>query len=1407
MNESPHLISGSFPLPSEAGSPSTAETAELNPTVLVNDPNPTGEYVPGDSGAAMDGGPPVEFGRYRIERELGRGGMGRVYLAHDRQLERRVALKVPFFRQDDDRDIVERFYREARTMATVQHTHLCPIYDVGQFEQWHFLTMAFIDGRSLSELLKENAILPTATTVTLLGKVARALHKAHQAGIVHRDLKPANIMIRKDGEPVIMDFGLARRNSAVEAELTHSGAVFGTPSYMSPEQVEARRDEIGPATDVWAMGVMLYQMACGQKPFHGTPASIFGQIVSRDPTPPSQCRGDVHPLLDAICLKAIAKSPSQRHRSADDFAADLERLLTVSDPELTIQNARDGRPEADSDFPSASRLRREAEVRQVTVALFNYDNSDQDSQSPSGTQAELLNDQPRKVAEFIAARVASFGGVVVRGTGQETLACFGYPIAYEDSAQRAVRSALLVMRDLTNSEQASGALPSPRQSWVVIHSGEAVAEDVGGSGGVSLVGDARNTAVRLDAVAEPGTILLSTAAHQRVSLFFECQSVGAKRLRGVAEPMELFQVLKESASRNRLELVDPGNLTPLIGRDTELSILKDRWEQAEEGLGQIVLLIGDAGLGKSRLIRELREHVAAPYQHEASSSETDDTTTVIELRCSQYHLSTGFFPAIEFLSRLLGFEKHDPAARLDRLRQYLRELKLDAADNVALFAHLLGVPTDERCPLPALAPAKLKEKTENLLLDWLRSLVARGTVLFIVEDLHWVDPSTLSLIERHVAEFESGQVLSLLTFRPEFETPWKSKPHQTQIALNRLTKRQIGEMMRKRARRREIPEAIIAQIAERTDGVPLFIEEFTSLIVESGLLDRPADENIAALMQNVIPATLHDLLLARLDRMASNREVIQLAATIGREFTFELLAASTTMPPDELRAELDKLVHAEILFQKGQAESASYIFKHALLQDAAYRSMLSKKRQQCHRRIAESLEARFPDVVASQPDLLAQHFTEAGDTAKAIEYWLKAGQRSQEQSANREAIEQFNRGLSLVMTLPESPQRDVQEMTFKLPLSAVLMGAKGYSAPEVEPLHDRCIDICRRLGEGAPLFPILIGKWGWTFIAGRFEECHVRCTEVIALADAKLAPGMKPEAHWAKQCTSFFAGDFPTAREHAEIGLQHYDLPASIEFMKITQQGCGPLMTSFLGQTLWKLGYADQGLARMKESVEMCLAMKHPFTQTVIEWELGQYHDFARQGEQALEQGRRTSKLADDLAFVWYAGLGLGCQGDGLRRLGRFEEAIPLLEKCLATTKLVGAKCTLGKYAGSLAEALWHSGRRDEAWKSLDEAFEHIQCGERHIEAELLRYRGDFHVDLGDLEKAEAAYRESLAVCARQHAKSYELRTTIRLARLWATRGQRADAHATLFKIYHWFTEGFWQPDFIEAKQLLEDVA
>ncbi len=1208
-----------------------------------------------------------------------------------------------------------------------------------------------------------------------------------------------------------------------------------TPPISLGTPVEARHHEIGPATDVYALGVILYVMLTGHRPFEGSAASIFGQIVSRPAAPPSSLRRDLPAEIDAICLKAIAKAPSERHASAADFAEELSRFLGRA---CDLSPTMSFRPDLDSGSSSfnpdsvqksssvsASRTRRDAELRQVTVAIFNYEAEDSSLTDSSATShSELLHEQAQSFASFISEQAAQLGGVTVLGSGQEVITCFGFPQAFEDAAQRAVRVALQVMREFAANECSPGAcglddsamgkdqpthkgsgyirrnanLPSAKQAWVTIHSGEAVAEVLGeGKGaGISLVGDARNMAVRLNTIAEPGSIVLSVAAHQRVALYFECESLGPQRVRGMSQPAELFKVTKEAASRNRVDLVDPGNLTPLVGRDTELTILKDRWEQALDELGQIVLLIGDAGLGKSRLIRELREHVI----HEDAEG-----AAVIELRCSQYHQGTSFFPIVEFFSRLLEFENQSATERLETVVRYLRELKLESPDNVALFCGLLSVPTDARYPAPALSPQKLKEHTEELLLKWLKHLAAVSPVLFIVEDLHWLDPSTLELLEKYVSAFESGRVLSLLTFRPEFETPWKSKPHQTQIALSRLTKRQIGEMMRKRTQRRDIPEAILQQVIDRTDGIPLFIEEFTVVIVESGILDRADAGADAASLLNVIPATLHDLLLARLDRMAADREVIQLAATIGREFRFELLAASCTLPAADLQQELDKLVKAEILFHKGQAAEASYIFKHALLQDAAYRSMLTKKRQACHQRIGEVLETLFADIAASQPALLAQHFTEAGVTDKAIQYWLKAGQKSQEQSANVAAIQQFERGLALTMTLPASPQRDMLELGLKLPLSGVLMALQGYAAPEVEPIQNRCIEICRQLGEGAPLFPLLNANWEWLFIRGRYADCDERCREVISLAEAAQGPGMLSEAHWTRVCTSFYAGDFPTARAHAEIGWQHYHREASIEYAKITQQNSGPLNLSHWGMALWQMGYADQAFARLHEALDLAGDLNHFFTQAVIEWKIGQTYDFAGIGDKAIEQGDRCFRIASDQAFAFWIAAGIGCRGVGLKHLGRFDEAIEALQAAIEQLQATGAVILFPKYRGHLADALWQIGQRDAAIKQLDQAFAAQSTGENYMHAELLRLRGDFAFDRGELDQAETAYREALAVAARQSAKMYELRTMLHLCRIWQQRGQLAEARQQLTSLVSWFTEGFDMPDLQRATKLVAE--
>jgi hypothetical protein len=376
-------------------------------------------------------------------------------------------------------------------------------------------------------------------------------------------------------------------------------------------------------------------------------------------------------------------------------------------------------------------------------------------------------------------------------------------------------------------------------------------------------------------------------------------------------------------------------------------------------------------------------------------------------------------------------------------------------------------------------------------------------------------------------------------------------------------------------------------------------------------------------------------------------------------------------------------------------------------------------------------------------------------------------------------------------------------MTFKLPYSAVLMGVQGYAAPEVEPVQNRCIEICRSLGEGAPLFPVLLANWVWLFVRGRFADCYKRCPEVIAMAESAQGPGMVAEAHWTQGCTSFYAGDFPTTLKHAEIGWNHHQRDASIEFAKFTQQNSGPLNLSNLGLALWQLGYAERGIARVHEALDLSIDLKHIFTQAVMEWMVAQVYEFARIGDRTVEYGQRCRRIGDDQSFPMWQGMGTAITGIGLKHLGRYEEAIESLRKGLGLIESTAALICGPKYKAHLADALWQAGQREAAVEQLDDAFASQRTGEYFTHAELLRFRGDFAFDCGELDRAETAYRESLAVAVSQGAKFYELRTTLCLCRIWQKRDQIREIRPRLEPLVAWFTEGFDMPDLTDAKVLL----
>jgi class 3 adenylate cyclase/3',5'-cyclic AMP phosphodiesterase CpdA len=685
----------------------------------------------------------------------------------------------------------------------------------------------------------------------------------------------------------------------------------------------------------------------------------------------------------------------------------------------------------------------EAERRQLTVLFCDLVDS---TVLASQLDPEELREVVRAYQEACAKVIARFEGHIAQYLGDGLLVYFGYPLAHEDDAQRAVRAGLGIIEALgqlnTRLAQERGVHLAVRLG---IHTGLVVVGEVGGGTRQEqlALGETPNLAARLQGIAAPNTLVVSAATVQLLGGFFTYQSLGTSVLKGLAQPVEVYQVLHESMARSRLEAAGSTGLIPLVGREQEVALLRERWAQVKEGMGQVVLLSGEAGIGKSRLVQVLKEHVA-----------TEPQAWLTPCQCSPYHQNTALYPWIELLERVaLRFEREEsPQQKLNKLEGFLVQYGLLLAEAVPLFASLLSLPlTADYAPL-TLSPEQQKQKTMHAFLTILLRIAAQQPVLFVMEDLHWVDPSTLEFLNLLVDQGPTARILALLTFRPDFSPPWTGRSHLTQVTLPRLPRRQAAEMAGRVAHSKMLPAEVMEQVVARTDGVPLFVEELTKMVLESGLLQEREEryELTGPLPPLAIPTTLHDSLMARLDRLATVKAMAQLGATLGREFSYALLQAVSPWDEGTLGRGLHQLVEAEFLYQQGLPPEATYRFKHALIQDAAYQSLLRSTRQQYHQRIAQVLEARFPERCETQPELLAHHYTEAGLAEQAMGYWQRAGQQASERSANLEAVSHFTTGIALLTTLPETPAHTQQALTLHIALGAALQIAKGFGAPEVE---------------------------------------------------------------------------------------------------------------------------------------------------------------------------------------------------------------------------------------------------------------------------------------------------------------------------------------------------------------------
>ncbi|MGO8916861.1 MAG: AAA family ATPase [Stellaceae bacterium] len=1080
--------------------------------------------------------------------------------------------------------------------------------------------------------------------------------------------------------------------------------------------------------------------------------------------------GDRRKLLDAIAtLRAEASAP-----------APLSDAPTVTD-----ESAKDI-----------------AERRQVTVMFSDLVGS---TALSARMDLEDLREVISSYQRCVADTVRRFGGFVAKYMGDGVLVYFGYPAAHEDDAERAVRAGLALI-------DAVAALPAPEPLHVRIGAatGMVVIGDLVGSGEAQergIVGETPNLAARLQGIAEPNTVVLAETTRRLLGNLFELRDLGPKELKGIAGPVRAFAALRASSVESRFEAMHAGGLTALVGREEELELLLRRWARAKTGEGQVVLLSGEAGIGKSRLSAALMEAIAA------------ESHTRLRYFCSPQHTDSAYYPLIGQFERAAGFAHGDaPQTKLDKLDALLAQTSTSRQD-AALLAEMLLLPNDGRYPALEAIPEQRRQKTLAALSVQLETLARSSPVLMILEDAHWTDPTSLEAFGRTVDQVRTLRVLLIVTFRPEFEAPWVGQPHVTALTINRLAERDIGAMIDGVVGNKLLPANIRKDIAERTDGIPLFVEEMTKAVLEAGG-ELAAMQTAAAVPSPAlaVPASLHASLMARLDRLgAPAKEVAQIGAAIGREFSHALLAAVVRKPEGELGASLDRLIRAGLLFRKGVPPHATYLFKHALVQDAAYGTLLRQPRRALHARIADTLERHFAEIAEGQPDLLARHCTEAGLIDKAAGLWSKAGLRSKERSALVEALEQLTRALGQIATLPSTPALRREEIKLQVSLMHPLAHVKGLAAPETKAAAERArllIEQAEALGE-PPEDPLLLSSalqalYSTYITAFDGDLAREGGAHLLALGEKQRGKVPLMVGHRYMGVCLVLTGNFAEAREHQDQVIALYDpvehRPLATRFL----QDPRVLVLVYRSLALWALGYPEAAVAGAEQALSEARDIAHPaslmhamaitcLTQLIS----GNYATAKAISDEMIV-------LAEEKGSVFWKTGGMLRRAGLLALTGKTSDAVGIFTSAIPVWRSTGATIYLPLWLSHLARACGKIGQFDEARSYINKAITTVETTkEKWYEADVHRIAGEIALmsPERDAAKAEACFERALAVARAQQAKSFELRAAMSMARLWRDRGKRDEARDLLAPLYSWFTEGFDTLDLKQAKALLDELA
>ena len=990
-----------------------------------------------------------------------------------------------------------------------------------------------------------------------------------------------------------------------------------------------------------------------------------------------------------------------------------------------------------------------------------------------------------------ARAVQRYEGYVAQNLGDGVLVYFGYPVAHEDDARRAVRAALEAVAAVAGLS--GGAQPLAMR--VGIHTGLTV---VGGDGQELALGDTPNVAARIQTLAQPGSVLVSAATRRLLGEHFRLDFFGAQILKGLDQSFELYRVagetqVEEQAAAHRAAAA-------LVGRGQEAALLLDRWERAVEGDGQVVFITGEPGIGKSRMVRALDERLVGVPHHR------------LGLRCSPYYTHTPLYPLVERLPQRLGWEASDSAeAEIDKLVAFLSRLSIALEESVGLLLALLSRPIPQRYALSQMSPERQRRRTLETLTAVVLALSRERPVLLPVEDLHWGDPTTLELIGRHIEQAPTARLLLLLTARPGFEFPWASHSYVMPLALNRLTRRQTGELVQRLTSGKPLPKEVSDQIVSKTDGVPLFIEELTTMVLESGLLrDAGSNYELAGpLPPLAIPSTLQDSLNARLDRLAEVKQLAQLGATLGRSFTYELLRAVSPLDSAPLESALGKLVEAELLFQRGTPPHAIYTFKHALVQDAAYQSLLKSTRQQYHQRIANIILERLPGEASQRPEYMAHHLTEGGMHAQALPWWQRAGESAVLRSAYPEAIAHYRRAIAVVRSLPPSEQRDRLELDLQLALGFAIIPAKGYAAPEAAATYHRASELGARIDEPSKLCDALWGVALGLWMEGNVAQAHDVARRSLSLATDRGDNASLIGAHHVLASTAMTQGRFTEARVHYEQALLLYGPVPRVDITPRYGQDLRAIALHHLAPTLWFLGFPEQALERCRELAAYWPDSPFLFNRIFRSLSLLQTLAWLRApvGDEAQIEADLAMCEAQDFAFLGMVITTL--RGARLAQRGRVEQGISDLERGISAHLSSGVHFALPVFFHHLAEAYLSIGRTEDGLAAIADGLVQSQnSGDRRVDAELHRVRGELLLAAPrpDTGQAESCFLRSLDIARTQAAKSLELRAATSLARLWGAQGKIRQGYDLVAPLYAWFTEGFGTRDLIEAKALLDQL-